>query len=489
MKKLIILILLILFVSKFYGQWSTGTNKFYTNSTTKVGIRNTDPAQELDVNGNLNLTKSQLIGKQLSFGTLSNNMNINFAPGSSTNPPTLSFRLPGGAGGPFPDDGGAGPISLPNTDLSCIPTEDRLNVYVNGLITLGVNGVGGNLMVTHNGTDGYIETQGLGIGGLTHPGDLFINSGCNRNVFVFGNYGPFNGGTSKVMSIGGALNVAENLQIGGGGLATSFSQPGAQVYVDAGPNATGVKVKHSYNGTGAGIMTTESYDSDLGLAVYKAGSPDVEHFSVQGDGKTMISTTNADAFIIRNTASTPVVTCKISDYGQTFLGNNVQQNNGSMLTVGQPNKNSLALSLTDNTNSTNQDFFNVYGNGYTEIKVRYPSAMPSDRVFAIKDIAGARDLFLVKKDGKVYAREVEINLATTFPDYVFTKNYNLKSISEVATYIDANKHLPGFEKGEFYEKNGINVTEMMVKQQEKIEEQMLYIIQLEKRLLALEKRK
>ncbi len=97
-----------------------------------------------------------------------------------------------------------------------------------------------------------------------------------------------------------------------------------------------------------------------------------------------------------------------------------------------------------------------------------------------------KDLFTVRADGKVYAREVEINLSTNFPDYVFAKDYALKSIAEVSGYIDQHQHLPGFEKGEFYEKNGINVNDMFTKQQEKIEEQMLYIIQLEKRLQGLD---
>jgi hypothetical protein len=187
---------------------------------------------------------------------------------------------------------------------------------------------------------------------------------------------------------------------------------------------------------------------------------------------------------------------EVSQTGKTSIGVNMQTNT-SMLTVGQANKADLALSLTDNTSTTNKDFFNVYGNGYTEIKVYSPAGMPvptysgvtGPRVLTIRDFSANKDLFVVRANGKVYAREVEINLATNFPDYVFAKEYKLKPIGEVARYIDANQHLPGFEKGEYYEKNGINVNEMMIKQQEKIEEQMLYIIQLEKRLKALENRK
>lgn len=500
MKRIFILAFLVFTVFQSYSQatWSGGTNKLFTNSATKVGIRNTDPAQELDVTGNVNVTRSQLIGKQLSFGTTGDNIGIFYAPATSGYPPTLYFRGTNGEGGPrdaFPSGEPTSGDPIPN--LSCVGADFQYSF--GGAVTIkGPGSHTGNLMLNHDGTDGIIETQGTGLGSSTHPGDLFINRSCNRNVFMFSNGTTFNPGFNKVFSIAGFLNVTQNVQIGGGVSSTNFSQLGAQVYVDAGVNSTGIKVKHAYNATGgAGIMTTESFDSDLGLAVYKAGTTDAERFTVQGDGKTTVSASNSDAFIIKNASATPIVSCKIANNGQTFLGQNVQTNTGAMLTVGQNSKTSLALSLTDNTNSTNKDFFNVYGNGYTEIKVYSPSAMPipnysgvtGPRVLTIRDFLNNKDLFVVRADGKVYAREIEINLATNFPDYVFSKNYSLKSIVDLAKFIDKNHHLPGFEKGEFYEKNGINVNDMIILQQEKIEELTLYIIQQEKRLLALEQKK
>lgn len=98
--------------------------------------------------------------------------------------------------------------------------------------------------------------------------------------------------------------------------------------------------------------------------------------------------------------------------------------------------------------------------------------------------------FKVKATGFVYAREVQImNTSAIFPDYVFDKSYKLIDIPELESYILKNKHLPGFESANFYEKNGIQSSEMFIKQQEKIEELTLYIIELEKRIKALEKTK
>jgi hypothetical protein len=115
-------------------------------------------------------------------------------------------------------------------------------------------------------------------------------------------------------------------------------------------------------------------------------------------------------------------------------------------------------------------------------------APTNERVFTVRDMSANKDLFAITSKGLIYAREVEINLTTTFPDYVFAKDYKLKSLSEVDAYIKANQHLPNFEKGSYYEKNGINVTDLLLKQQQTIEELMLYNIELEKRLKALEEK-
>jgi hypothetical protein len=132
--------------------------------------------------------------------------------------------------------------------------------------------------------------------------------------------------------------------------------------------------------------------------------------------------------------------------------------------------------------------FSVQGNGYTQYNVSNPTAMPNViDVFDNSVSTNAKYLFRVTSAGHVFAREVEIrNTTLGFPDYVFAKEYKLMPLSEVEQYIDSNKHLPGFEKGEAYDQNGIKTSELIYKQQEKIEELTLYIIDLEKRMKAIE---
>jgi len=52
--------------------------------------------------------------------------------------------------------------------------------------------------------------------------------------------------------------------------------------------------------------------------------------------------------------------------------------------------------------------------------------------------------------------------------------------------IKKNNKLPGFENANYYIENGLKTGEIIVKQQEKIEELTLYIIELEKRMKKIE---
>jgi hypothetical protein len=76
--------------------------------------------------------------------------------------------------------------------------------------------------------------------------------------------------------------------------------------------------------------------------------------------------------------------------------------------------------------------------------------------------------------GTVRAKEVTVQ--TGWCDYVFDKNYPLKSLEEVAAYILEKKHLPNIPSASEVETNGLKIAEMNKKMMEKIEELTLYII-------------
>ncbi|MEO8149703.1 MAG: hypothetical protein ABI723_18840 [Bacteroidia bacterium] len=88
--------------------------------------------------------------------------------------------------------------------------------------------------------------------------------------------------------------------------------------------------------------------------------------------------------------------------------------------------------------------------------------------------------------GKIIATEVRVQLMP-FPDYVFDKNYKLRSVYEVEEFINQYKHLPGMPTACDVEDNGMAVGEMQGKLVEKVEEQTLYIIQMQKQIDELKK--
>ncbi len=79
--------------------------------------------------------------------------------------------------------------------------------------------------------------------------------------------------------------------------------------------------------------------------------------------------------------------------------------------------------------------------------------------------------------------------AYTWPDYVFEAEYKLLPFHELRKYISEKKCLPGVISADEIKKNqGYKMDEVLVQMLEKIEEQSLYILQLEERITELEKK-
>ena len=76
----------------------------------------------------------------------------------------------------------------------------------------------------------------------------------------------------------------------------------------------------------------------------------------------------------------------------------------------------------------------------------------------------------------------------THPDYVFEPDYKLMPLDELRKYVAEKKSLPGVITAEEVKKNeGFKMDELLVQMLEKMEEQTLYILQLEERIAELEK--
>jgi hypothetical protein len=87
-------------------------------------------------------------------------------------------------------------------------------------------------------------------------------------------------------------------------------------------------------------------------------------------------------------------------------------------------------------------------------------------------------------EGKVGAREVVVTTAP-WADYVFASNYKLRPLSEVARFIEENKHLPEVPTAAEVAKNGNSLAETDALLLRKIEELTLYAIEQHKQLQEL----
>ncbi len=88
-------------------------------------------------------------------------------------------------------------------------------------------------------------------------------------------------------------------------------------------------------------------------------------------------------------------------------------------------------------------------------------------------------------EGGIGARKIVVTDAS-FADYVFEDGYNLRSLDEVRSFIDAHGHLPGMPSGETVEREGQDLGGIQVALTEKVEELVLYAIQQQQRVKTLD---
>ncbi|KDN54718.1 hypothetical protein [Flavobacterium seoulense] len=91
-------------------------------------------------------------------------------------------------------------------------------------------------------------------------------------------------------------------------------------------------------------------------------------------------------------------------------------------------------------------------------------------------------------NGTIHSKEVKVDLNVPAPDYVFAKDYKLRTLQEVEKFVNQNSHLPEIPSAQEFEKNGIQLAEMNMALLKKVEELTLYIIKMEKNQAELEKR-
>ncbi|MGJ1448156.1 hypothetical protein ACR79S_15070 [Sphingobacterium spiritivorum] len=79
-------------------------------------------------------------------------------------------------------------------------------------------------------------------------------------------------------------------------------------------------------------------------------------------------------------------------------------------------------------------------------------------------------------NGNIRAKEIKVE-AANWPDYVFKKDYELKPLAELQSYIEEHGHLPDMPKAAEAEKEGVSLGEMNKLLLKKVEELTLHLIE------------
>ena len=93
----------------------------------------------------------------------------------------------------------------------------------------------------------------------------------------------------------------------------------------------------------------------------------------------------------------------------------------------------------------------------------------------------------VLKANQIKAQDINVEMNNA-ADYVFDENYNLRSLSDVESYVKENKHLPGVPSAAEMAEKGMSMSQMSNLLLEKVEELTLHMIELEKENKALKNR-
>lgn len=93
----------------------------------------------------------------------------------------------------------------------------------------------------------------------------------------------------------------------------------------------------------------------------------------------------------------------------------------------------------------------------------------------------------VRVTGTVDAGSIRTRTWTVAPDYVFEKDYKLRSLDEVDSFVKKNKHLPEVPSAKEFKEKGMDLAEMNFVLLKKVEELTLHSIEQHKRSKAQER--
>lgn len=258
-------------------------------------------------------------------------------------------------------------------------------------------------------------------------------------------------------------------------LSLSYGTSAGQSYTNA--------ITFKYGGN----MVTPGTINNKGINLFNNGEMNDWNNGIKLDGFDY-----SDWYIKNNPTNDNLFICPNQDISNGMIISPRSFSLGNSITIG---KTSLNFSISNTTN------------GYSIIQSTKYYSSDKSGVLVINPLGGNVGIGTndpltklhvngdLRVDGAIYHRgilksqEIKVEMPNEgWQDRVFDKNYKLRTLAEVEEFIKANGHLPEIPSNADVVRDGVNLGDMQAKLLMKVEELMLYVIELEKKDLEKSKR-
>ena len=374
--------------------------------------------------------------------------------------------------------GGWNPIGA-NSTLSNLGATTKINANltpgVNNSLTLGTTAMRWKNIYTYTITfaDGTSQSTAASASSQwkSSAANIYFNTG---NVGI-GTNAP----TSKLHVVGNQT-LAGNLTFTSGTQSIQFANPGTTPnpmmlmfasgtanmarmviahspgYPDWGLQYADVSDQFDFVGAGLSRMTVNLSSGNVGVGTNAPTSRlhVVGNQTLEGN-LTFIDGTQSIQFANPGTTPNPMI----------FMFASGTANTARMVIAHSPAYPTWGLQYNDNG-----DQFDFLGAGTSRMSINLSNGNVG--------IGVASAVYKLEVCGTIRANEMRVE--TGWCDYVFEKDYKLRTLKELEAFINKNKHLPGIAPASEIEKDGLKLGETNKAMMEKIEELTLYVIQLSK---------
>jgi hypothetical protein len=373
---------------------------------------------------------------------------------------------------------------------------------VHGILTSATPGANSAAV---RGENQGTNTSGYGVWGSHDAGGMGI---YGASVDGRGVYGASTNGVAGYFKSFGASPSALYVETGGAGDAAQFKE-GDVVLIDVNGNET-IELD-SQEGSSGGQIVLRKADGKRTVAIDAAENGRAQVSLYHTDGLietveilgTQVSDTTGGIISLRNERGN--VTVQIDGEEGNTGGQIILQTNDGAGTIqidgeygagGQgrmtidgsldaslavPNSGYLLLGTPGGTNVIFDDNEIMARSG----SLSSPLYLQNDAGQVVIGGAGVGSLpsdYILLVDGKAILEEVEVQLSTVWPDYVFDDGYDLMPLDQLEAHVRSAGHLPGIPSAADMEDAALPLGEMQTRLLEKVEELTLYVIDLKKEL-------